>query len=278
MDRNQRSKLGAAGFTLIELLVVVAIIAVLIAILLPSLANSRAQARDAACKSNLHQLGLATTYYADDNRGRLPYILGTDQGSGEPTNAPFYLYHSLFNFWQYLKNRKIFICPSARNETSVRKYLGPGYDWASYYTVFKSDDRYIKAYKEGWWPEINPSDYKGETIPPLYVEYWFNDWGYGAKFPNGEKVPQISGGDIGKIPLPPYAIVMCDAVWEAETLRHRGANQFVFLDTHVERIPRLRYYDPQGKRGGHVPADYDAFGNRPFYAWGLSREGFDGAQ
>src|SRR2546426_1797642 len=54
------------GFTLVELLVVIAIIAILAALLLPSLAGAKASARSAACKSNLHQLGIALINYTHD--------------------------------------------------------------------------------------------------------------------------------------------------------------------------------------------------------------------
>jgi prepilin-type N-terminal cleavage/methylation domain-containing protein len=266
----------ARGFTLIELLVVVAIIAMLIAILLPSLQKVRDKARSSVCQSNLHQLGLATTYYAGDNNNRLPYILGSPDANGEPTNAPFYQYHQIFDLWPYLKDLEIYKCPNARDENSVKVYEEGTNPFASYYTVFKADDRYLQAYRQGWWPNINPTDYPGRKIPPLYTEYWFNDWSWGAA-PGGKPLPQISGGLINKIPVPNYAVVMCDAVWEAEAeeLRHDGANQFVFLDTHVEAIPRERYLDLKEGGPGYTPLDYDAYGNRPFYAWGLTVEGFN---
>src|ERR1700730_7629389 len=54
------------GFTLIELLVVIAIIALLAAILFSVFAQARATARKAACVSNLKQIGLAFTMYAQD--------------------------------------------------------------------------------------------------------------------------------------------------------------------------------------------------------------------
>lgn len=60
------------AFTLIELLVVIAIIAVMTGILLPSLASAKARGKQASCSSNLHQIGLGLTMYADDNRGYLP--------------------------------------------------------------------------------------------------------------------------------------------------------------------------------------------------------------
>jgi prepilin-type N-terminal cleavage/methylation domain-containing protein len=60
------------GFTLVEILVTVAIIALLIAILTPSLGHARAQAKTAACMSNLHQLGVAFDYYGHDSKQMPP--------------------------------------------------------------------------------------------------------------------------------------------------------------------------------------------------------------
>src|ERR1043166_9351048 len=68
MSRPPRQR----GFTLIELLVVIAIIAILAALLFPVFAQARAQARKAACTSNLKQIDLAFRVYADDFDGATP--------------------------------------------------------------------------------------------------------------------------------------------------------------------------------------------------------------
>ena len=55
------------AFTLVELLVVIGIIALLIAILLPTLARARQSSKTLVCLSQIRQMQMAQTLYANDN-------------------------------------------------------------------------------------------------------------------------------------------------------------------------------------------------------------------
>ena len=127
---------GKSGaFTLIELLVVIAIIAVLAAILFPVFAQARAKARQAACQSNLRQIGVALAMYRQDYDERnAPHRLCPDTPSAaactQPTvtgpneiwwapydgsvpnesRGPFPQF-KLGLLYPYVKNRQLFKCP-----------------------------------------------------------------------------------------------------------------------------------------------------------------------
>ena len=61
-----------SAFTLIELLTVIAIIGILASILIPVVSSVRASARAAVCISNLREIHMGFTLYAEDHNGRFP--------------------------------------------------------------------------------------------------------------------------------------------------------------------------------------------------------------
>ncbi len=113
---SRRSR--AAGFTLVELLVVIGIIALLISILLPSLNRAREAANSIKCISNLRQIGLAMTMYANDNKQAvLPCDL---RGPGPSTlvGQGYISYPELTDSSSPYSNDNIFRCPTGNTDIS----------------------------------------------------------------------------------------------------------------------------------------------------------------
>jgi len=120
MKANEKSsaKRTKRGFTLIELLVVIAIIAVLLAILMPAMRKIKEIARETACKSNLKNVGLAVQMYLDDYERKIPHTQSSNQflwyqsdGKTRRKAGSSGTYWGTYYF-EYLKNTKIFGCPS----------------------------------------------------------------------------------------------------------------------------------------------------------------------
>lgn len=123
----------ATAFTLIELLVVIAIIAILAAMLLPALSSAKDRAQRAACTSNFRQLGLAAHMYAADNRDKMshpnwgntyPGWLYTPVNGAPPAwdLADIEKSYSGGQIWGYVKNYKIYFCPTDKTNSAQNKY------------------------------------------------------------------------------------------------------------------------------------------------------------
>lgn len=198
------SRLGA--FTLIELLICIAIIAVLAAMLLPALGRSRAVAQRIRCASNLHQLGIATHMYWDDNAGRcfrfsagakddgqlfwFGWMQGAHVAEGERKFDP-----SAGVLWPYLEGRGIELCPAFKyfGGQVKLKARGPSYGYGYNIMLSTTTNKPAIAVSKIQKPsttllladaaQINDFQSPASPETPLLEEWYYVD--NSASYPNG---------------------------------------------------------------------------------------------
>lgn len=135
MKAGPPKKQSQCGFTLVELLVVIAIIGILAALMLPALTRSKQAAHAARCVSNLHQLGIATQLYWDDNAGTcFRYSRGSDGlnqllwfgwlGNGSEGERMFDAAQGVL--FPYLQGRGVELCPSLNYAEARMKLKAAG--------------------------------------------------------------------------------------------------------------------------------------------------------
>ncbi len=95
---------GATGFTLIELLVVIAILALLAALLFPVFAGAREKGRQAACLSNVRQIGMAFSLYVTDSDEAFPFSYSYATDDYWPQRIRSYIGDG--------KRAGVYVCPS----------------------------------------------------------------------------------------------------------------------------------------------------------------------
>lgn len=219
-----------SAFTLIELLVVVAIIAVLAAILFPVFAQAKAAAQATTCLSNLKQVGLGTTMYANDHDDTLPMDghSGGMEGSWLVTLQP------------YVRTALLYRCPSDRSVNFDRPLPG---------RLLKRRTSYgTNFYMTAADPE-NPSPTHGyanlsQIATPASTIY----------------VAEMRRNSIADHFHPAWwyrdnpDFIFADPETELETTVHAGGSNYVFLDGHAKRHPfaatfsgdgRIDWYDPR---------------------------------
>ena len=117
------------AFTLIELLVVIAIIAVLMGVLMPALGMARKQAWQSVCQSNLRQIGVAASMYAEDNDQAVP------RGARGGPNESIW-FNAFMPFLAHAKHKrdyqdvKIYRCPAYPDKRQTVCYVINGWQFA----------------------------------------------------------------------------------------------------------------------------------------------------
>jgi len=244
VNRHQPYESGReAGFTLIELLVVIAIIAILAALLLPSLAKAKEQGKSARCLSNLRQLALAATLYADENEQALPWSVrhwtapsmpGGAFNYTDPTAANFRInaYWLLWNFAG--KNDGLWQCPSAVEDKAVT-VSGDNSPLIGYMANMFAIG--VTVSPLGLGPAISPKRLPALLNPSrakLFTDIGANAQGVwdGMTYQNTIFTAQI-------VPVP----------------LHRASLNAVMADGHAEQISRQEFQQPGGAT---VPFQNDA--------------------
>ena len=210
------------GFTLIELLVVIAIIGILAAMVFPVFARARESARKAVCLSNVKNIALAIQMYMADNNDCLvpsehrmearDYFASSPGVGGDNwfVDDDGYCSHNdiqgnPYLRWpvvldEYVKNREVWNCPSAKMHSASRFINACVPDFLSYLQLW-----------EGSWGRDTSFCIKDQCFPP--------GW----------------GGDVTDTMLqqrtPGHWL---DQAWEGETEAHKAFTQSIGFTGHYD--------------------------------------------
>lgn len=251
------------GFTLVELLVVIAVIAVLASLLIPALRTAREAANAATCRSNMRQIGIATTFYMGDNDNKTPpYPL---QGATWFTDTP-----TVFPDTTYSLARRLWTHSSWIKSGSYRGWVRAGDGHLAPYlrTSEESQDNIPECPSviDGAETEIASggvvfraiAERKRALAMNLYASITPNQGDPG--YPSGGW-PNMDGKPVPRFERPAQFITFVDTSGAEEAYvsprtdphplevhtpleRHNGKFNALFLDGHAVAGTRKEYYSP----------------------------------
>ena len=137
------------AFTLIELLVVVAIVFILLATAWPTHKGVKVRASQNLCKGNLRQIGLGLILYAQDNKGRFPWQVSTNQGGTEELISSGAATDHYLKLTQYLRSPRHFVCPTDTNRFAATNFATFDEENLSYFLALNASTNPAQAILAG---------------------------------------------------------------------------------------------------------------------------------
>lgn len=219
-----------AAFTLIELLVVIAVVAILAAMLFPVFAQAREKVHGFSCLSNLRQIGMATTLYAQD----------FDDRYASPDPEPFRWLPDVHQ--AYLKTWQVWHCPSDPHAktwdgfwASASFRVRTSYIWNAY--VFQGD-------ASDWRVSIPLAAVPSASSLVLWAEGYANPGWVPDALPISAPEPRLAylhnayGDNLNASPGDPSAAPCAVRHKEHLDVVHFQGGNYVFADGHC------RWYRP----------------------------------
>jgi prepilin-type processing-associated H-X9-DG protein len=222
---------------LIELLVVIAIISVLAAILFPVFAQAREKARQAACSSNLRQIGLAFGMYVQDYDERLPDRRdlksalpgGFRPWTTWPPSDPRAGWAALV-LDPFVKNTGIWACPSVAGSNlgsavQVKQPLSSSPNAAAtYYWLWRFDRPDDPIPLDNLWGKTD-----SQAVSDLQM----------AGNPQAGNPDSVADVELGVDPYFPKTIPTTPLALRGKSVHFGGRNR-LFLDGHVKYLRDAR--------------------------------------
>jgi len=260
----RRELLMRRAFTLIELLVVIAIIAILIGILLPALGNARTAGRSTVCLSEMRQLSMGWTLYAETNKSVIVPARAPNLSGGKNNPANFYeigtglkfrptwiarmgafvgiypfgepLPVTAANFDRQDYDNKFFQCPSTKDWSDERNHCY-GYNY-----LFLGNERVTNGKFNNFPVRLSKIQLPSDTVIAA------DSLGTAAYFTEAERLPyendgrtEAAVGNEGFSLDPPRLTAEGDRasapVRNGPDARHAKRVNTVFADSHAASMP-----------------------------------------